>query len=271
MTELSAVTLKERYPLPIDKMYELLTEPHFLEKWFSPALEVDVKVQEYTLEIGGDYKLAYLMPDGDMHVVTGKFCSITPPNTVAFTWKWIGDHTYVDIETLVTMTLSEQGTETELTVLHEQLPAGEMLENHKGGWQGTLQRLHTLTASLGKQANADDLLARIRLLTAGDELTEQRQFGGNSFMHKGNMLCCVGKHGMMARVGKEQEADALKRKGAKPFDVTGRRMGGLVSVDADSLTDTELREWLDLAFNFVGPMPQKVKKPKKSKTVKKAS
>jgi len=111
--------------------------------------------------------------------------------------------------------------------------------------------------------NTDDLLARIRLLTAGDSLMEQRQFGGNAFMLNGNMLCCVGKHGMMARVGKEQEAEALTRPHAKAFDMTGRRMGGLISVAPEGLaTDADLLSWIAMARTFVEALPPKIKKPK---------
>lgn len=114
-----------------------------------------------------------------------------------------------------------------------------------------------------KNHDKEELLARIRLLTAGDQLTEQRQFGGNSFMLRGNMLCCVGKHGLMARVGKEQEDAALEKPHAKPFDMTGRRMGGLISVAPEGVaSDEDLKGWLDMAMAFVETLPEKVKKPK---------
>jgi len=105
-----------------------------------------------------------------------------------------------------------------------------------------------------------DILDRIRLLTAGDQLTEQRQFGGNAFMLSGNMLCCIGKHGMMARVGKEQEEEALKRPHAKPFDMTGRRMGGLIHIDPEGVaTDEDLLSWINMARAFVETLPPKKK------------
>lgn len=117
----------------------------------------------------------------------------------------------------------------------------------------------------------DELLARIRLITAGDGLMEQRQFGGNAFMLNGNMLCCVGKHGMMARVGKEQEAAALAKPYSKPFDKTGRRMGGLINVAPDGvMTDEDLLAWIDMARTFVETLPAKVKKPKASPKPKRA-
>jgi len=110
-------------------------------------------------------------------------------------------------------------------------------------------------------SQTDTLLARVRLLTAGDQLNEQRQFGGNAFMLNGNMLCCVSKTGVMMRVGKEQEAEALTKPYARPFDKTGRRMGGLVLVAPEGIeADTDLAYWLAMARTFVGSLPAKKKK-----------
>lgn len=107
------------------------------------------------------------------------------------------------------------------------------------------------------------LLSLVRLVTAGDQLTEQRQFGGNSFMMNGNMLCCIGKHGMMARVGKEQEEKALEHAHAHPFEMTGRRMGGMIVVDFEGLkTEDEVSFWVEMARTNVSTMPAKVKKKK---------
>jgi hypothetical protein len=111
----------------------------------------------------------------------------------------------------------------------------------------------------------NDLLDRVRLVTAGDSLTENRQFGGNSFMLNGNMLCCIGKHGMMARVGKDQENKALEHKHARPCDITGRRMGGMVIVDFAGLQSEEsVAFWIAMARKNVAAMPPKEKKKKAS-------
>ncbi len=106
-----------------------------------------------------------------------------------------------------------------------------------------------------------DLLSRIRLIAAAHGLDEKRQFGGNSFYLHGNMVCCAGKTGMMARVGKEAEAEALGRPHAAPMTRTGRRMGGMVEVAMEGLKDDAvLADWIDLALAFVSTLPPKVAK-----------
>ncbi|WP_262690136.1 TfoX/Sxy family protein [Kordiimonas aestuarii] len=106
----------------------------------------------------------------------------------------------------------------------------------------------------------DDLLVRVRLIAAREGFSEKRMFGGNSFYLHGNMVCCVSKTGMMARVGKAQEEAALVRPGARPFTGTGRRMGGLVEVDLPHLEDDDTLEgWIAMALRNARSLPPKEK------------
>ncbi len=111
----------------------------------------------------------------------------------------------------------------------------------------------------------DEYLAeRVRDLTAHrPEVSEKKMFGGICFFLNGNMLCGVEVGRYMFRVGKEQEAKALKKPGASTMDITGRPMGGLVHV-SDSVCEGEgLKQWLDMAEQFVGLLPPKKEKKKK--------
>ena len=89
-------------------------------------------------------------------------------------------------------------------------------------------------------------------------ITERRMFGGLCFMLNGNMLCGVHQDGGMARVGKENETEALEVEGVKPLSFTGRKMGGIVEFDGDVLENDQRRDQvLDLAYDYVGAVPAK--------------
>ena len=98
-----------------------------------------------------------------------------------------------------------------------------------------------------------------RALANRKRVTERKMFGGICFLLRGHMLCGIGKPGFMFRIGKEQEAEALARPGARPMDFTGRRMGGLVWVDAGRCKGRALGGWIALAQNFVATLPPKNK------------
>jgi TfoX/Sxy family transcriptional regulator of competence genes len=110
----------------------------------------------------------------------------------------------------------------------------------------------------------DALAGRLRsALEQTRGVTEKRMFGGVCFLLRGNMLCGTGKEDFMFRVGKEQDARALARPGARPMDITGKVMKGFVWVDPKRCDARALKGWIALAASYVGKLP--AKKSKKSK------
>lgn len=110
----------------------------------------------------------------------------------------------------------------------------------------------------------DELLAA-RLRDAIGErgvVSEKRMMGGACFMVDGNMLGGAdrqkdGTGRFMFRVGKDNQAEALKRSGAIPLANAGRTMGGMVFVDETACDDERLKDWVALAWSFVGSLPAK--------------
>ena len=103
----------------------------------------------------------------------------------------------------------------------------------------------------------DEGLAEIMRSDLADEpgVEEKRMFGGLVFMLDGHMLCGVHKDGGMFRVGKDRQATALAIDGVSEMAFTGRKMGGLVDVTEDLLSDDDRREILmDLAKQNVAAL-----------------
>jgi TfoX/Sxy family transcriptional regulator of competence genes len=106
--------------------------------------------------------------------------------------------------------------------------------------------------------STETLAGRIRRQLAGRKhITEKKMFGGVCFLLRGNMLCGTGKTDFMFRVGKDQDAEALSRKGARPMDITGRVMKGFVWVDPASCDARGLLRWIDFAARYVNTLPAK--------------
>ncbi len=108
--------------------------------------------------------------------------------------------------------------------------------------------------------NRDALAARVRGALAAETTTERRMFGGVAFLVGGNMLCCASGKGLMVRVGREREAEALARPHASLCLGTGRPMSGFIMVDpAGVATDAAVAGWLALARSYVDALPAKAK------------
>lgn len=112
----------------------------------------------------------------------------------------------------------------------------------------------------------DTLAVRLRELLADvPDMSEKRMMGGLCFLTRGNMLCGLdrtkdGQDRFMFRVGKENEAEALKRPGAEIVAMGGKRIGGFIFVAASACKGTALKSWLALAECYVQALPAKAKK-----------
>ena len=106
----------------------------------------------------------------------------------------------------------------------------------------------------------DEALAqRIReLLADKHSVVEKRMFGGIAFMLRGNMCCGIVRDDLMVRVGPERLEEALAQPHARPMDITGRPMRGMVYVTPDGFrTDSDLKRWLELGLEFAASLPPK--------------
>ena len=102
---------------------------------------------------------------------------------------------------------------------------------------------------------ADQMRADIGLR---DGISEKKMFGGLCFLLDGNMISGVHKGGAMVRIGKPAEAEALALAGVAPLSFTGRKMGGMVEMDADAFEDASVREAVTaMALAYAASLPAK--------------
>jgi TfoX/Sxy family transcriptional regulator of competence genes len=108
-------------------------------------------------------------------------------------------------------------------------------------------------------AYSASLAARVRQLVGpAGAIVEKRLFGGLGFLLRRNLLVAVWGANLIARIGVDATAKALREPFVRPFDVTGKPMKGWIVVEADGLdTDRELAEWIARARDFVETLPPK--------------
>jgi TfoX/Sxy family transcriptional regulator of competence genes len=92
---------------------------------------------------------------------------------------------------------------------------------------------------------------------------EVRMFGGIGFMLNGNLLVGASDRGLLVRVGKNSQHEALERPGARPMIMRGRTMEGYVYVDPPELTLRAVKSWVQMAVSFVSTLPAKASAAKR--------
>jgi TfoX/Sxy family transcriptional regulator of competence genes len=115
----------------------------------------------------------------------------------------------------------------------------------------------------------EDLLACVRsLIGAAREVKEIKMFGGVGFMLNGNLLIAASRRGLLARVGKDAEREALSRPGATPMILRGRSMSGYIRIGAPALNEQAVASWIQWARLFVQTLPEKTSTPAKRNKAK---
>lgn len=112
----------------------------------------------------------------------------------------------------------------------------------------------------------DELLAdRISQLLREKKVRfkEKKMFGGMCYMVNDKMCVGITNDELMARIHPDIYEKALKKKGAREMDFTGRPMKGYIYISSDG-TDKEkdLDYWVQLALDF-NPLAKVSKKKKK--------
>lgn len=140
----TALRLVRRYPAPPNRVFDALTKPDLLSRWFAPSDDFDAVVDRFEAEVGGSYRIEMRNKDGNVHTCIGKVQEVDAPNRLVYTWRWEGGAMGEMPDTLVTWELQPVGNGTELVLIHERFPNEEAKGQHEQGWNGCMERLARL-------------------------------------------------------------------------------------------------------------------------------
>jgi uncharacterized protein YndB with AHSA1/START domain len=133
---------------PRSRVYQAWTDPAIMTQWFGPAgrhcpgATLDVRV-------GGAYRIEVIPdnlppgPEGEAcaerrTAAIGRYTKVVPNELLQFTWAadWNPGE-----ESLVTVSLKDVDSGTEITILHENFNKEASRDGHNQGWIGCLDKL----------------------------------------------------------------------------------------------------------------------------------
>lgn len=107
----------------------------------------------------------------------------------------------------------------------------------------------------------ETLLERMRdvLLDKRIPFEEKKMFGGIAFMIRGNMSVGITNKGeFMVRMNPAEQGTAMKKKGVRAMDFTGKPMRGFLFVSTEGYErDKDLVMWIEVALNYNASLPDK--------------
>jgi len=137
MTADAPITLVTRRTIRASaaRLFDAWTQPEQLRAWWGPR-PVTCSDAEVDLRVGGRYRIANALPDGKTLIIEGEFQVVEAPYKLVYTWRAAEDQA-----SRVTVRFEPRGEETEVIVIHEQIPGERIRESHEYGWQGCLDGL----------------------------------------------------------------------------------------------------------------------------------
>jgi uncharacterized protein YndB with AHSA1/START domain len=131
-------------PGPRGRVFRAWTNRAEVEAWLAPP-PAKAKVTLLDARPGGGFRVEMHEPDGTVHVATGEYLELTPPERLAFTWGWEVEGTPMPAGR-VAVELRDLGHQTEVVVVHTRLQGRDAVARHLEGWKGCLASLARRTA-----------------------------------------------------------------------------------------------------------------------------
>ncbi|WP_211461608.1 SRPBCC family protein [Collimonas silvisoli] len=133
------LTMNKRCKGPVERVFAAWGTADQVKRWFAPG-DMSVSQAEIDFRVGGSYRIVIQRPDGQTHIVGGIYREIVTNERLSFTWSWEGSGVTSEVE----LSFRPVGAQTDLTLVHRQIPTAESLDSHQHGWESCLDKLVAL-------------------------------------------------------------------------------------------------------------------------------
>jgi uncharacterized protein YndB with AHSA1/START domain len=142
--EETVVEVRKRLAAAPARVFGAFADPELVSRWLTPAPEIRLSVLQLDFRVGGAYRLAYTVPDGQTMIVNGIYRTIEPPRTIVFSWNIEPPDEHAGLQSEVTVTIAPDGEGSELCIRHTKLTQPGAASRHAQGWRGALDQFAAL-------------------------------------------------------------------------------------------------------------------------------
>ena len=135
------LVLTRVFDAPRNLVFAAWTEPEHLERGQGAPRGFTVTTHEVEIRPGGAYRICMRSPEGVDLWLQGVYREVVRPERLVFTHSWLDTSGKPDQETLVTITCTERGQKTEITLRQTGFKSVESRDGHMLGWTSQLDGL----------------------------------------------------------------------------------------------------------------------------------
>ncbi len=140
----TTLVMKHTFKAPIERVFDAWTTPEIMGEFMCPDDITSVVTADP--RAGGNYRITMRRPDGEELVAFGTYREFDRPARVVCTWQWEEDDPALVKDTLLTLDFVPRGSQTEMTLTHENFRDATQRDNHAGGWGEIFEKLERVLA-----------------------------------------------------------------------------------------------------------------------------
>ena len=144
-TNTHELVIERHFDAPPALLFKMWTDPEHIARWWGCTAMRANKVRN-DLRVGGAFSSEMTLEDGTLHTISGTYRVIDPPALLSFSWTWENETMGRGQDTLVTISLAQDGTGTMMTLHHAMFEDAETRDQHHQGWSASVERLAGLVA-----------------------------------------------------------------------------------------------------------------------------
>lgn len=136
----TTLIMKHTFNASPERVYKAWTDPAIMREFMCVSDNAQVEV-ETDVRLAGSFRIAMHREDGEKFIATGTYRELVPNERIVCTWSWEEDDPALARETILTLEFAPRGTQTELTLTHENFRDAQQRDNHAKGWGAMLAEL----------------------------------------------------------------------------------------------------------------------------------
>jgi uncharacterized protein YndB with AHSA1/START domain len=146
------MVITRTFDAPRELVWQAWTDPQLFMRWWGPSA-FTCPVCRMDVRVGGKYLWCMRSPEGQEFWTAGEFREVVAPERLVYTDNFADEHGNpvpashygmsddFPMETVVTVTLAEQGGKTVMTLAHAGMPQGPESEGASAGWNESFDKL----------------------------------------------------------------------------------------------------------------------------------
>ena len=142
----SRAEIKRHVAYAPEKEFVAFANPELIARWLTPSPEIRLTVLAFDFRGAGSYRFAYHVPGATTVILGGSYSVIKRPSRIVFSWVIEPPDEHAGIVSQVSVTITPDGSGSELVIRHERLGCADAIERHAAGWHGAVDQLTELLA-----------------------------------------------------------------------------------------------------------------------------